>query len=218
MLRFAEELILLTLDKESGAPRSVPSHSMRCALAGSVLMDLALADRIDTDMERLLLIDATPVGDGMLDRSLTMIAESEKTRPAAYWIERLAEPAIADEVRRTALDRLVSRGILEREAGGDLFTVARRILRLRKYPAVDGEAGREVELRIMGLLFSDEVPDPRDVMLICLVDACGIFDWLLTRREQAEARGRIDLLGRMDAIGRSVFAAIREAGVPDPPP
>ena len=215
MLRFAEELILLTLDKESGTPRSVPGHSMRYALAGSVLMDLALEDRIDTDLERLFLVDATPVGDGLLNRSLAMIAESDKTRPAAYWIESLAKPAIADEVRRRALARLVRRGILEREAGGDLFTVARRVLRSRRYPAVDGEAGREVELRIMGVLFSDEVPHPRDVMLICLVDACGIFDWLLSPREQAEARERIDLLRRMDAIGRSVFAAIRELGVPD---
>ena len=215
MLRIAEELILLTLDKESGAPKSVPGRSMRCALAGSVLMDLALEDRIDTDMERLFLLDATPVGDGLLNRSLAMIAESGKTRPAAYWIGRLAEPAIADEVRRRALDRLVRRGILERAAGGDLVTFARRVLRSRRYPAADGEAGREVELRIMGVLFSDEVPHPRDVMLICLVDACGIFDWLLSRREQAEARERINLLRRMDAIGRSVFAAIREAGVPD---
>ena len=215
MLRFAEELVLLTLDKESGAQRSVPGRSMRCALAGSVLMDLALEDRIDTDTERLFLVDATPIGDGLLNRSLAMIAESDKTRPTAYWIERLAEPAIADEVRRRALDRLVRRGILEREAGGDLFTVARRVVRSRRYPAIDGAAGREVELRIMGVLFSEVVPDPRDVMLICLVDACGIFDWLLSSREQAEARERIDLIGMMDAIGRSVFAAIREAGVPD---
>ena len=215
MLRFAEELVLLTLDKESGAPRSVPHRSMQCALAGSVLMDLALEDRIDTDMERLFLVDSTPVGDGLLDRSLAMVAESDKTRPAAYWIERLAEPAIVGEVRRRALDRLVRRGILEREAGGDLVTFARRVLRSRRYPAVDGEAGREIELRIMGVLFSDDVPHPRDVMLISLVDACGIFDWLLSRREQAEARERIDLFRRMDAIGRSVFAAIREAGVSD---
>ena len=35
-------------------------------------------------------------------------------------------------------------------------------------PAIDGEAQREVKLRIMGVLFSDEIPDPRDIVIICL--------------------------------------------------
>ena len=214
VLRFAEELILLLLDKETGVSVPVPARSMRCALAGAVLMDLALEDRIDTDLERLFLMDATPVGDVLLDQSLAMIAKSDQSRDAAYWIERLAEPTLAEEVRKTAYDRLVRRGILEQGDDG-LFNFARRILRSRRYPDVDGEAGREVELRIMGVLFSEDVPDPRDVMLICLVDACGIFDRLLSRRERAETRERIDLIRQLDLIGRSVFAAIREAGVSD---
>ena len=40
---------------------------------------------------------------------------------------------------------------------------------------IDGKAEREVRLRLMGVLFSDEIPDPRDVVLLCLADACGIL-------------------------------------------
>ena len=46
---------------------------------------------------------------------------------------------------------------------------------------IDGEAEREVKLRIMEVLFSDVIPDPRDIMIICLVDACGIFKELLSQ-------------------------------------
>ena len=55
------------------------------------------------------------------------------------------------------------------------------MFRSRRYPMIDGEAEREVKLRIMEVLFSDEIPDPRDIMIICLVDACGIFKELLSQ-------------------------------------
>jgi len=212
-LRFAEELILLLLDKDTGALAPVPDRSLRCALAGAVLMDLALEDRIDTDPEHLFLVDSTPVGDELLDPCLRLIARTTGTRDTAYWIDRLAEAAHADEVRRSALDRLVERGIVERETEG-LFSVTRRVVRSRRYPKVDGDAGREVELRVMAVLFSEEIPAPRDVMLIALVNACGIFGRLLSPVEMAEVRNRLELICRMDLIARTVFAAIRKVGGP----
>ena len=63
MLRFAEEIILILLDDEDGKFVNVPRWSLNYALAGGVLMDLAMENRIDTDIENLMLIDSTPVGD-----------------------------------------------------------------------------------------------------------------------------------------------------------
>ena len=60
MLRFAEEIILLMLHDDNGKFAHVSSWSMDRALAGAVLMDLALENRIDTDPDNLILIDATP--------------------------------------------------------------------------------------------------------------------------------------------------------------
>ena len=59
MLRFAEEIMLLLLDDENGDFAPVSELSLQCALAGAVLMDLALENRIDTDTERLILLDKT---------------------------------------------------------------------------------------------------------------------------------------------------------------
>ena len=44
----------------------------------------------------------------------------------------------------------------------------RRVFRTRRYPKVDGKAEREVKLRIMGVLFSDVIPAPRDIVIISL--------------------------------------------------
>ena len=200
MLRFVEEIILLLLHDDDGRFAHVPTWSVDYAIAGGVLMDLAMEDRIDTDLENLILLDATPVGDSLLDPTLAYIAAGEK-QDARYWVERTAEQA--DRIREEALSRLVSHGILERQHDRFLW-----VFRSRRYPTVEGTAEREVKLRIMGVLFSDEIPDPRDVMIICLADACGIFEELLSRRELSQASARIEQVRKLDLIGQAMSQAI----------
>ena len=205
MLRFVEEIILLLLRDEDGRFVRIPSWSFDYAIAGGVLMDLAMEDRIDTDLETLILVDDTPLGDNLLDPTLADIAGGER-RDARYWVERTAERA--HSIREEALSRLEERGILERE--DDLFLW---VFRSRRYPVVDGKAEREVKLRIMAVLFSDEIPDPRDIVIICLADACGIFNQLLSRQELSRASERIEQVRKLDLIGQAMTQAIRDIEV-----
>ena len=175
------------------------------ALAGGVLMDLALENRIDTDAERLLLIDATPVGDSLLDPALAAIAGGER-RDALYWVGRTAKRAA--EIRREALSRLVERGILEHDEGRFLW-----VFRSRRYPIVDGRAEREVKLRILGVLLSDDIPDPRDIVIIGLADACGLLPQLLPKGDYDKARARIDQVRKLDLIGQATSRAIHDIGM-----
>ena len=78
MLRFADEIILLLLNDDDGTFARVSRWSLDYVLAGGVLMDLALENRIDTDLENLILVDATPVGDSLLDPTLADIEAGEK--------------------------------------------------------------------------------------------------------------------------------------------
>ncbi len=201
-LRFAEEVMLLLLDDEGERFLRVPDWSLRYALGGGVLMDLAFEDRIDTDLEKLVLVDSTPLGDELLDPMLAEIAAREGTHNARFWVERAA--ARSGEIREAAIERLIGRGILEQKEDRFLW-----VFRSRRYPVLDdGTAEREVKLRIMELLFSDMIPTPRDVVIICLADACGIFAELLSRRELQQALPRIQFLRQMDLIGQAVTAAV----------
>ncbi len=205
MLRFAEEILLLLLNDEGGRFASVPKWSQDYALAGGVLMDLALDNRIDTDLENLILVDDAPTGDSLLDPTLADIAAGEQ-RDARFWIERTSQRAGA--IREEALSRLVSEGILEVRDDRVLW-----VFRSRRYPLIDGKVEREVKLRIMGVLFSNEIPDPRDVVIICLADACGIFRGLLSRQELARAADRIEQVRRLDLIGQAMSQAIHDLEV-----
>ena len=202
MLRFAEEIILLLLNDGDGRFARVPKWSLDYALAGGVLMDLALENRIDTDLNNFILIDDTPTGDELLDPTLAEIAKG-KDRSTNFWLEQTADKA--DSIREVALARLMEQGILEVEDDRFLW-----VFRSRRYPSIDGTAEREVKLRIMGVLFSDEIPSPRDVVIICLADACGIFKGLLSRRELDNVATRIEQVRRLDLIGQALSKGISD--------
>lgn len=75
MLMIAEEILLLVLGDETGKLNTkLPVHSLRNAVSGALLMDLAFDNRIDTDLHRLTVIDSTPLGEPVLDHVLTRIA------------------------------------------------------------------------------------------------------------------------------------------------
>ncbi len=203
MLRFAEELMLLILDDENGKFARVPDRLMRYALAGGVLMDLALENRIDTDLEKLILVDATPVQNSLLDPTLADIAEATDTKDARFWVERTA--LRADTIREEALNRLIEQGILKREEDRFMW-----VFQARRYPVIDNTAEREVKLRIMEVLFSDQIPDPRDVVIIGLAHACDIFKEILSPRELARVADRIDQVRKLDLIGQAMSQAITD--------
>ena len=199
MLRFAEEILLLVLNDDGRFAR-VPSWSLDYALAGGVLMDLALENRIDTDPNNLILLDSTPVGDSLLDPTLSDIKAGEE-HDARYWLERTVNRA--PTIREESLSRLVTQGILERRDTRFLW-----VFRSIRYPIIQGEAEQEMKLRIMGILFSDDIPDPRDVVIICLAHACRIFEGLLSKRELNKVSGRIEQLRKLDLIGQAMVQAI----------
>src|SRR3990172_1088674 len=202
MLTFAEEIVLLILDDETGKLANAGSPSVNHALAGAVLMDLALRSKIDNDLEKLVVVDSTPTGEEILDSYLALIAAAEQVYNVRYWVAVLAFShgrAILDK----ALCMLVKKGILK--------LVEKKILRVferRRYTVVDDTQEKEVKRRIINLLLSDEIPTPRDVVLICLADTFELIPTILNAREAERLTPRIAQIRRLDLIGQAVFQVV----------
>ena len=202
MITFAEETLVLLLDDESGAFLPIGRYALEFALVGGVLLDLAFADRIDTDPEKLMMIDPTPTGNPMLDGVLKRIAEGGETRPVGEWMETLASEQGA-AIQRQALDSLIRRGVLEQREDKFLW-----VFRSRRYPMIDGELQREARQRVMGVLFSGDIADPRDIALICIADACGLLKTVFGENELDEISSRLEQLRKMDLIGRELITQL----------
>ena len=194
-------MALLLLDDSSGAFIRIRDYSMRYALSGAILMDLALRNRIDTDLEGLMVTDNSPIGDSLLDGLLRNIAQELGARSIRFWVERTA--VHAESIRDVCIQRLVKKGILEERDQKILW-----VFQTRRYPVIDGQVEKEVKKRLFDVLFSDSIPDPRDVALLCLAQACGILNALLSSREIQRAEKRIDQVRRLDLIGQTMSSAI----------
>ena len=203
MLRFSEEMLLLLLDDKGREFADIPMLSFKYALAGAVLMDLAIEGRIDTDETHLFVTDPTPLEDDLLDPSLARIVESTEDQDTRYWVEQISAQAV--EIRERSLARLVERGVLQREDDYFLW-----VFQTRRYPVINNQSIQEVKLRIMEVLFSNEIPDVRDIIIISLADVCDIFRTLLSRRELQGVTQRIEQVRKMDLIGREVSKAVRD--------
>ena len=204
MLSIAEEIVLLALDDETGKLSTrLPVHSLRNAVSGALLMDLAFENRIDTDLHRLIVIDSAPLGEPVLDDVLARIAADEEERQTGHWVELFAGDY--ETLQPLLLDRLVARGILSRQEGRLSWLIG-----VRRYPTVDDRPQRDVKQRIMDTLQSEVIPDPRDIAIISLADACALWRSGIEERDVADVRPRIEQIVRMDLIGQSVTRTIRE--------
>ena len=210
-MRIVEEIILLMLDTdEGGVLPSLPRHARDIVIAGAVLTELALENRIDTDPEQLVLADPTPLGDAVLDAALTDIAEESSVRDAAYWLARMSKQS--NEILRALLQRLTDAGVLNLDADGN-HTPSNLVARARIYPDFDVDV---VHTRIMRILFTDEIPSPRDTIIVGLASVAGILERLLSPEEMQYVQGRIETVTRLDLIGRAVINTARDFEPPKP--
>ena len=203
-LTLTQELILMLLNEETGYFHQVPGWDLHCAVVGAVLAELSLRSRIDTDVESLFVIDPTPTDNSTIDFILKEIASEPNQQNTQYWIERLAPRA--ETIIDSVLDRLVEMKILEHH-DGEFWTLARADWKMGLYSDADtGTANEFIRTRISRAIFMNEIPDPRDVIVICLVNTCDVFRHIFQLDEEAEQR--IEFICKMDVIGRSIAEAV----------
>jgi len=195
-LTLADEIVVLMLDDEVGAIMPACASVASIAIAGGILMELALLGKIDTDLTSLYVVDSAPTGDDLLDQALKMISAEPEKQSSTWWIERLG---MQGDLTDIALERLVRAGILRAEERTFLWVFSRRA-----YPQNTGREEREAKARLMAVLFEDSVPDPRDTLLLSLADASGVLDAMLSSDEMRKASKRISEVVALEEIGRSV--------------
>jgi golgi phosphoprotein 3 len=179
--------------------------TMNYSMAGAVLMDLALTNKIDTDLDKLIVVDSNPTGIEFLDKYLKMISTgiNETNDNTKYWLTEFSN--YGDEILNAALDMLVQKNILKLEEKKILW-----VFGTRRYPIVDDRQEKEVKRRIIDLLMSDEIPSPKDVVLVCLIDTCSLFPSILSDKEVEHLKPRIQKIKKLDLIGQAVTQVLEK--------
>ena len=131
MLSFAEEIYLLALDDVTGKISNYSDQvSLSYALIGAVLCELSFLGKIDTDIDKLMVIDKEPTGNIILDSTLTILSENSEKLPVSYWLKILLSNASATE--DMVLEQLIKKGILKK-IDEKIFWV----FHTRRYPIIN---------------------------------------------------------------------------------
>jgi hypothetical protein len=162
-------------------------------------MELSLLRCIDTDLTSLFIVDPNPVGDDLLDDAMREIAAEPSMRSSAWWINRFG--VHGGDLSGKVLRRLVEAGILREEDRQFLWVLSRRA-----YPKISGGEEREAKARLMSVIFGDEVPTPRDTLLLSLADSTGVLEDMFSAEEMHKVSTRIAEVIALEEIGRSVRA------------
>ncbi len=207
MLRYAEEILLLALDDNSGRFHNLPPRALDFAIAGALLGELALMDRVRAEAQTLTLLDASPTGRPKLDETLAALRElPAEGEPPILSLERaLAVLTLkAPDLCQRLLGDLVEKGILRQEEHHFFFFFGQR-----RYPVVDDRQEKEVRARIREIILDKKPASPRDCLLVSLMRACELSPKVFTSEEAERYRSEIRQVAERDAIGRVLTATVR---------
>lgn len=202
MLTLAEELLLLALDDEEGSVTRSASASLDYGLAGAMLVELTLQGRLGMEGENFVLLDASPTGDILLDRVIYRVQSARKNRDPQHWVSQIGSGSI----RSALTDRLVEKGILEREARHVLWVIP-----YRRYPTRDAGPERDVRERVRAVVLDGAEPQPRDAAILSLIKSCNLVDEVFLPEERKRAHERLEEISADELIGKSVSGAVAQA-------
>lgn len=202
-LRFAEEILLLALDDKSGKLHPLPEGSLNLAVAGALIMELAFKGVVDTDDKDLQVLSRESTGDPLLDDVMADIPEES---PLTIQRALNAVSNDADKWKSRLFDELKARGVLKQEEHRFLF-----VLKERRYPVINNAEEQEVKSRIRDVVLDPSaIPDPKDVVIICLMDACDLSSVIFTEAELEKSKPRIETIAKMDFIGQALSKAVNK--------
>ncbi len=205
MLSFAEEIYLLALDDVTGkvviTSKEVVLNSV---LIGAVLSELSFMGRIDNDAENLYILNTDATDSPVLDEVLDVLRKSGKTEVSLSRCLQVLLPE-SKNVEQLVLKELVGKGILKQVNEKVCW-----FFPSRRYPIIDNVEITDVERRLQNLVLSNEIPAPRDAVLVSLVNACGLFSEILSPRELRRCEARIEEISKYDMVCQKINELIRQ--------
>jgi len=182
-LNLIDELILLGLDDEKGVFVS-DSTAFAYGLAGAVIFELTLRDRVELRKEKLFVKNRKPTGDRIIDVYLDTIVKSKKEKSLHDWVEILGEEV--ETIKKQTIDKLILAGILTKREEKILWVFTNN-----KYPAQNSTQENLLRRRLCQLMENKEEPKLNEVMLISLIDSCSLNEEVFGKEKAETYKDRI---------------------------
>jgi hypothetical protein len=194
-----EKLFMLAIDDERGTLSATDRATLCCSLAGALLAELALANRLRLKDGRLVLTDPTPLGDPLYDQVLGLLASVKKPHKLNRWLEAVGGKGII----RTMATRLAERRVIRMEKKHYRWVVP-----YETHPRVNASAKYWIKQQLRSVVLAGGPATASDLALLSLIKTCQLSRLLFTRDERKFAIRKVEQLVQGDIFGETVAATL----------
>jgi len=190
----SDDLLLLAVRADGRLP--IP-EKLRFGLAGSELVRLAAARRVDILRGRIEVINTAPTGDPLLDQALASMGESGRGPTAKAWVAR-HRPG------------LVKRYLARAEAAGIIRAERRKALGfipVTRWTVVDTARAAQARARLEAVAASTGTVDSAGAALAGLATAVGVTGRVFPSMAGAAARKRLRQAAKGNAASEATARA-----------
>lgn len=202
----AEDLLLLLTDDRTGK-LAASGNEVDLAIGGALLVELTMSDRVEVAersgmfrSDRVVVKDAEPVGDEILDEALAKLVAKDGRRATD------AVGFLGKKVRRRLYGRLAQKGVLRTHRGRILG-----IFPTEQWPAQDAGHEDEVRRRLVVALQNRLAPDERTAALVSLLHALRRTHKAVDPQQAGMSRRELGAAAKRIAEGDWASAAVRRA-------
>ncbi|KPC59633.1 GOLPH3/VPS74 family protein [Streptomyces chattanoogensis] len=199
-ITLAEEIMLLSLDDESGVPEQ--RQAAGWAVAGAILLELVLTGRASVEGKYLELTDRTPTGEPLLDGRMALLdawLRGREKRRVTDWLTKDRGKAA-----NAAVESLCARGVVveqQHRALGLFLT--------RRYREADSTPEAELRRRLRAVVLDGAAPDERTAGLVALIHAAKLHRLAFPDVPRRQVADRMAEVASGQWAADSVRAAIR---------
>lgn len=200
-LGIPEELLLLTIDDNSGVIPTELKPRLHHGLAAAFLAELVMANKIQMAGDRLTMASTEPTGDALCDDILAMITSDNKQRKLGRWIQAIGRKLT---IKQVAL-RLVERKVVVIEKKQYAWVIP-----YPAFPQVQASAKYMLKQHLRGTVLAGEPANPADIVLLSLLKGCDLLRLVFTQDERKSANNKVDGLVQGEAFGEAVAKLLAE--------
>lgn len=186
----ADDLFLIAHADPAGKSQ-LPARQTGLCLAGAMLADLVLADRVDVHGATLRVRDPRPIADELNAFVLRQIVSEAEHTAVGTWLAFIGQEAVEWVGRRAALSGLVRRQ-----------EVRRMWVTSVRYPALDPDQAGRTTIRLQQAVWRTEPLPMYDMVLAALIAATGLSRAVWFDSDPASSRY---LAGLRSALPRPLF-------------
>jgi hypothetical protein len=194
----SDDLLLLLVNTD-GTLRLL--GKLRFGLAGSELVRLAAAGRVNVERRKIVVLDSSPTGDPLLDQALASMTRGWMAPTAKAWVARDRHGLV-----KQYLARLVAAGVLREDRRKSLGFIP-----VTEWTVIDRARAAQAGDRLVEIATSTGALSPEQRALGGLASAIGIPGMVFPARAGAAARKRLREIARHDPAARTVMDAAVDA-------